>query len=97
MNIIQNSREKVTILKPDISHGTVLVNKGDYMQSIECLFGDKTKFQVLDKGPTLQSLNTVQNYSNTSFNYEEISNDKKKRMRPKFAQIGRAYVFTKNS
>ena len=62
---------------------------------MECLFSDKTKFQVLDKDPTLQSLNTVQNYLNTLFYRGEISNDEKKSIRPKFAQIGRAHGLPK--
>ena len=53
MNIIQNLRVKVIILKPDIGQGIVLVNKDDYILNMECLFSDKTKFQVLDKVPTL--------------------------------------------
>ena len=47
MNIIQNPREKVMI---------ALVSKDDYIRNTECLFSDKTKFQVLYKDPTLQSL-----------------------------------------
>ena len=59
------------------------------------LICDETKFQVLDKDPTLQSLNTVQNYLNTLFNRGEISNNEKKSMHPKFAQIGRAHGLPK--
>ena len=44
MNIMQNLREKVMILKRDKGKGIVLVNKDDYIQNIECLFSDKTKF-----------------------------------------------------
>ena len=44
MNIMQNLREKVMILKRDKGEGIVLVNKDDYIQNIECLFSDKTKF-----------------------------------------------------
>ena len=95
VNIIQNLREKVMILKPDIGQGNVLVNKDDYIRNTECLFRKKRKFQVLDKDPTLQSLNTVQNYLNTLFNRGKISNDDKKRMRPKFSQIGRAHGLPK--
>ena len=83
------------ILKPDIGQGNVLVNKDDYIRNTECLFRKKRKFQVLDKDPTLQSLNTVQNYLNTLFNRGKISNDDKKRMRPKFSQIGRAHGLPK--
>ena len=73
----------------------MLISKDDYIRNIECLFSDKTKFQVLDKDPTPQSLNTVQNYLNTLFNRPEISNDEKKSIRPKFAQIGRAHGLPK--
>ena len=59
--------------------GIVLVNKNDSIQNIECLDSDETKFQVLDKDQTLQSLDTVQNYLSTLFNRWEISNDEKKK------------------
>ena len=58
--------------------GTKLVSKDDYIRNIECLFSDNTEFQVLDKDPTLQCLNTVQNYLNTLFNRVEILDDKSK-------------------
>ena len=90
-----NLREKVMILKPDKGQGIVLVNKDDYIQNIEYLFSDKTKFQVLNKDPILQFLNTVQNYVNKLFNCGEISNDEKKLTCPKFAQISRAHGFLK--
>ena len=75
--------------------GIVLVNKNDSIQNIECLDSDETKFQVLDKDQTLQSLDTVQNYLSTLFNRWEISNDEKKKHASKFAQIGRAHVLLK--
>ena len=83
------------ILKPDIRQGIVLVSKDGYIRNKECLFCDKTKFQVLDKDPTLQSVNRVQNCLNTLFNRGEISNDKKKCMHPGFAQIDRGHGLSK--
>ena len=62
MNIIQNLRKKIMILKPDKGQGIVFVNKDGYIRNIVCLFSDKTKFQVLDKDPTFHFLNTVNNY-----------------------------------
>ena len=62
MNIIQNLRKKIMILKPDKSQGIVLVNKDGYIRNIVCLFSDKTKFQVLDKDPTLHFL--IQSWGN---------------------------------
>ena len=67
MNIVQNLTEKFMILEPDKGQGIVLVNKDDYIRNIECLFSDKTKFQLLDKDANLQSLNTIQNYLNILF------------------------------
>ena len=86
MNIIQNLRETVMILKQDKSQGIVLVNKDDYIRNVECLFSHKTKFQVLDKARTHQFLKTVQNYLNTLLNCGKTSNKEKKC--PKLAQIG---------
>ena len=54
---MQNLREKVMILKPDKGKGIALVSKDDYIRNTACLFSDKTKFQVLHKDPSLQSLN----------------------------------------
>ena len=62
MNILQNHRETVMILKLHEGKGIVLVNKDDYIRNVVCSFSDKTKFQVLDKDPTLYFLNTVKNY-----------------------------------
>ena len=57
MNIIQNLREKVIVLKLDKGKGIALVKKDDYIRNLESLFSDKTKFQVLHKDLTLQSFN----------------------------------------
>ena len=77
MNIIQNPREKVMI---------ALVSKDDYIRNTECLFSDKTKFQVLYKDPTLQSLHRTKLFKYIIQSWG-ISNDKKKSMCPKFAKI----------
>ena len=39
--------------------GIVLINKTDYYGSLERLFCDKTKFQVLENGPTLTNRKTI--------------------------------------
>ena len=67
MHIIQNLTEEFMILEPDKGQGIVLVNKDDYIRNMECLFSDKTNFQVLDKDANIQSLNTIQNYLNILF------------------------------
>ena len=85
MNIIQNLREKVMI---------ALVSKDDYIRNTECLFSDKTKFQVLYKDPTLQSLHRTKLFKYIIQSWG-ISNDKKKSMCPKFAKIDRAHGLPK--
>ena len=49
------------ILKPEKGQEIFLINKTDYYQSLERLFGDTTKFHVLDHDPTLTNLATVRN------------------------------------
>ena len=94
MNIIQNLREKVMIIKPDKGKGIALVSKNDYIRNTECLFSDKTKFQVLYKDPTLQSLHRTKLFKYIIQSWG-ISNDKKKSMCPKFAKIDRAHGLPK--
>ena len=60
---------------------------------MERLFSDQRKFKVLNEDPTFTNLRTVQNYLNTLCNRGEITELKKKEMRPKFAQIARAQVY----
>ena len=62
MNILQNLRETVMILKLDEGQGILLVNNDAYIRNVVCLFSDKTKFQVLDKDPTLHFL--IQSWGN---------------------------------
>ena len=45
----------------------------DYYQSLERLFGDRKKFQVLDHDPTLTNLPTVRNYIQTIYKRGEIN------------------------
>ena len=66
------------ILKPDKGQGIVLINKTDYYSSLERLFCDKTKFQVLENDPTLTNHKTVQTYIQTLFKRDEITEKEKK-------------------
>ena len=61
------------ILKPDKEQGVVLMKKSDYKQSMERLFSDQRKFEVLNEDPTIRNLRTVQNYLNTLCNRGEIT------------------------
>ena len=92
---LQNLREKCMILKPDKGQGIVLINKTDYYSSLERLFCDKTKFQVLENDPTLTNHKTIQTYIQTLFKRGEITEKEKKEMIPKASQVGRAHGLPK--
>ena len=92
---LQNLRDRCMILKPDKGQGIVLINKMDYYQSLERLFGDRKKFQVLDHDPTLTNLVTIRNYIQTIYKRGEITETEMKEIRPKAAQVGRAHGLPK--
>ena len=93
--ILRHLRSRCMILKPSKGQGRVIINKKDYFQSLDRLFSDKTKFEILEEDPTLRNLNTIQNYLNTLYKRGEITEDEKKLMKPKFGQIGRAHGLPK--
>ena len=68
----------------------MLVNHGDYVNSLQRRFGDASKFKKIGKDPTITHLTTVQNYLKVLCKRGEINESEKKAMRPKFAQIARA-------
>ena len=92
---LQNLRDRCVILKPDKGRGIVLINKTDYYQSLERLFGDRKKFHVLDRDPTLANLATICNYIQTIYKRGEVSEREMKEMTPKSAQVGRAHSLPK--
>ena len=59
------------------------------------MFSDRLKFKLIQKDPTLTRLKTVQNYVNTMFKRNEISEEEKKQLRPMAAQLGRAHGLPK--
>ena len=82
-------------LKPDISNGIVLINKIEYNLAMKKLFSDRSKFKLIQRDPTLTRLKTVENYVNTMFKRNEISEEEKKQLRPMAAQLGRAHGLLK--
>ena len=83
------------VLKPDKKQGIVLINKTDYFQSLERLFGDRKKFQVLDYDPTLINLANIRNYIQAIYKRSEINETEMKEMRLKAAQVERAHSLPK--
>ena len=75
--------------------GIVLVDHGDYVNSVQIIFDDACKFEKIEKDPTIIRLTTVQDYLKTLCRRGEITESEKKAMRPKFAQIARAHGLPK--
>ena len=65
--ILRHLRSRCMILKPNKGQGRVIINKKDYFQSLDRLFSDKTKSEILEEDPTLRNLNAIQNYLNTLY------------------------------
>ena len=55
INTIHKLQNKCMILKPDKGQGVVLIKKSDYKQSMERLFSDQRKFEVLNEDPTIRN------------------------------------------
>ena len=79
----------------DKGQGTVLVNHGDYVNSMKRIFKDASKFKKIEKDLTITRLTTVQNYLKTLCKRGKITESEKKAMQPKFAQIARAHGLPK--
>ena len=89
--LLRKRKDKCLILKPNKGEGIVLINRDDCNTSLENLFNDTSKFQLLDDDPTIRNLSTAQSYLNTLYNRQEITIEDKNAIRPKFAQVGRAH------
>ena len=90
LKIIRRLHEQVVILKPDKGQGIVLISRTDYFKSMETMFGDKTKFKVVNEDPTITRVNTIQTYVNRIFKRNEITEEEKKQMRPTGGNRARA-------
>ena len=51
---LRKIKDKCLIRKPDKGQGIVLVNRDDYNDSLENLFNDTSKFQLLDHDPYIE-------------------------------------------
>ena len=89
--IVKNLCENFVILKPDKGGGVVLLQKSDYVQNMESLFVDRTKFKVLDNNPTSTRMSTLQQYLLKLKKSGSISEEEYATMRPKNARPARAF------
>ena len=78
--VVKQLRQDCVILKLDKGYGIVLINKTEYNLPMKKLFSDRAKFKLIQKDPTLTQLKTVQNYVNTMFKRNEISEEEKKQL-----------------
>ena len=90
LKIIRNLKERMVIVKPDKGMGIVLIKKCDYINSLESIFNDESKFKKVDHDPTLTRIGTIKAYINTMMNRGEITDQEKRIMRPKGAVRARA-------
>ena len=65
IKVLRSLKERCMILKPDKRQGIVVVNKNDYYDSLDQLFNDPTKFEILNEDPTLRNLSVIQRHLNT--------------------------------
>ena len=54
----------------------MLVNHGDYINSMRRIFDDASKFKKIEKDPTITPLTTVQNYLKTCKRCEIAKSEK---------------------
>ena len=89
LDAIKNLKEKVVLLAPDKGNGVVL--QVDYTSSLEHLFGDRTKFRILQDDPTNTRFISIQNFLRKLKKRGEIDEQEFKTMFPENAKIGRAH------
>ena len=90
VKVMKSLRKRFVILKPDKGQGVVLLKKEEYIKSMENIFSDKRKFKEVTEDPTIRRVATINQYLNTMFNREEITEEEKKNMRRKGANRARA-------
>ena len=95
VKIIQELCKHAAILKPDKGNGIVLLDIKDYTNSVEHLFKDPKKFQILDTDPIVTRMKSLQSYLRTLLQRNEITKAEFDLMRPKNAKPARAYGLPK--
>ena len=88
--ILRSLNTKFAILKPDKGNGIVILKRSDYIDSLNSLFNDPTKFKRTPHDLTSSRLATLQAYLCKLLNRGEISEFEHENLRPTFAHLGRA-------
>ena len=95
VKIIEQLRKNVANLKPDKGNGIILLDIKDYSSSVEHLFKDPKKFQIIDIDPTVTRMKSLESYLRTLLKRNEITKAEFDMMRPKNAKPARAHVLPK--
>ena len=95
LKVLKSLKKDYVLLKPDKGQGIVVLKREDYVSSVQRIFDDQRKFKKVYHDLTLRNLSTIQGYLSKLFNRGEISEDDKKLMRPRSAQIRRAHRLPK--
>ena len=85
---MQRIEKSCPSLKLDKGQGIDLINRINYNSSMEHVFNDTSKFQILNDDVRLRNFSTIQNYFNTWYK-REITLEERIIMCPKFTQVGR--------
>ena len=93
--MIQGLCQNVAILKPEKGNGIFCLDNQDYVNSVEQLFKDHTKFKILEKDHRITQMTTLQNYLQNLCNRGEISKAEFNQMRPKNEKPARAHGLPK--
>ena len=73
VKIIQELLKHVAILKSDKGNSIVLFNIRNYINSVDHLFKDPKKFQILHTNPTITRMKSLQGYLRTQLQKSEIA------------------------
>ena len=73
----------------------MLVNHGDYVNSIQRIFNNTSKFKKIEKDLAITRVTTLQNYLKTLCKRDKITESEKMAMLPKFAQMAGAHGLLK--
>ena len=93
--ILKKLTATFAILKPDKGNGVVLINKCDYLSSMQSIFDDKTKFREVKVDNSITLLNSLRNYLKTLLNRSEITSEERSSMRTMSAVVARAHGLPK--
>ncbi|XP_046863199.1 uncharacterized protein LOC124456940 [Xenia sp. Carnegie-2017] len=95
IRILKKLNSDYAILKPDKGNGVVLLNRSDYVNSLNSLFENPCKFKRISSDLTSSRLSTLQSYLCTLLKRGEINETEHTFLRPTHAHFARAHGLPK--